>query len=97
MSKSDFDLSTGPINYAIDHLITECKDKTDESSKIIYNALIRSKIVWENILVHGIEYYGLSYEEFCKQFENKSRIIFLSDDEFEKYKKALAIMDILNK
>lgn len=97
MSKREFDLIISPIEFAVCKTIGEYADQKDEYSKIIYQSLIRSKVIWDNIKIHGIDYCGLSYEQFCDQCKDKPNVLFLSDDELERYKKALEIMDILNK
>lgn len=55
----------------------------------------RSAKMWEAIRIYGLSICGLTYEEFCKQFEEKKNIVLLSDDELESYNKAVKIMDAL--
>ena len=81
------------IDYAFDVAIE--KHKHDDND-FIYNALKRDKKMWETIRTCGLEMYGMSYEDFCKQCEKKRNIIFVSDDNLADYNKAVKIMRIIN-
>lgn len=76
-----------PINFAIKDTIKKFENSTDKDGRIIYELLKRCDIVWDNITLNGIEIYGLTYEQFCKQFEEKRNVVFLTDKEMETYKK----------
>lgn len=88
------DIFTSPIEFAISKTLETLGDT--ENDKIIKEALKRSEKMWEKIRIHGVSICGMTYEQFCKQFEKKKNIIFLSDEELEKYNKAVKIMNIVN-
>ena len=89
------DIFTGTITFALERAINEYKDREDEAGKVLYESLIRSKAVWETLYVCGLELFGMSYERFLEQCKEKKNIIFFSDDEFAKFKKAKKIMNAM--
>lgn len=89
------DIFTSPIDFALQE--TMKKLENDEQSRFIYESLRRSKAMWENVRIHGIEIVGLTYEQFCEQFENKKNVVFLSDDEVKDLNKAFEIMRVMRK
>lgn len=89
------DIFTSPIDFALQE--TMKKFENDEQSRFIYESLRRSKVMWENIRINGIEIVGLTYEQFCEQFENKKNVVFLSDDEVKDLNKAFEIMRVMRK
>ena len=90
------DIFTAPIDFALQEAMKNFENVTDSNNKLNYEALKRSKAVWENIKINYLEVYGLTYAQFCEQLENKNNIMFLSDDEVENFNKALKIMNALN-
>lgn len=88
------DIITSPIEFAIKKTIETLGDTEDD--RIIKEGLRRSEKMWEAIRVHGLSICGITYEQFCKQFEEKKNVIFMSDDELEVYKKTIKITKILN-
>lgn len=89
------DIFTSPIVFSLQETMKRFEDSKDESAKIIYESLRRAKKVWDNVSINGLEIYGMTFEQFCEQCDRKRNIIFLSDEEIEKYNKALKIMEIL--
>lgn len=75
------------INFAFKETIKKFENSTDENDRIVCESLKRCDIIWENIRLGGIEIYGLTYEQFCKQLEEKRNVVFLTDEEMENYKK----------
>ena len=62
---------------------------------MIYESLRRSRAMWENIRVYGLDICGMTYEQFCDQCDKKKNIVFLSDDEVEDFNKAIEIMKVM--
>ena len=89
------DIFISPIDFALQETMKKFENATDDNDKFIYEALKRSKAMWDKLMVNGLEICGLTYEEYCKQLEDKPNIVFLSDDEVDKYNKAIKIMEIL--
>lgn len=89
------DIFTSPIDYALQKTIESFEDKEDDNSKMIYESLIRSRAMWENIRINGLGICGMTYEEFCQQLEKKKNVIFLSDEEVEEFNKALRVMKVM--
>lgn len=87
------DIFTSPIEFALQE--TMKRFEGDEKNELLYEALKRSEAMWENIKIHNLQIYGLTYEQFCEQFENKKNIVFLSDDEVESFNKAVQIMNVM--
>ena len=87
------DVFTSPIEFAIDKTLKTLGDS--ENDRIIAESLKRSKKMWEAIRIYGLSICGMTYEQFCEQFEKKKNVIFLSGEELEKYNKFIKIMDIL--
>lgn len=85
---------TSPIEFAIEKTLKMLGDS--ENDRIIKESLKRSAKMWEAIRVHGLSIYGMTCEQFCKQFEEKKNVIFMSDGELENYNKAVKIMNVLN-
>lgn len=81
------DIFTCPIDYALNHTMKEIEG--DVNHQLIYDALKRSRALWENIKINGLEINGLTYEQFCEQMRVKRNIIFLTDKEKETYIKAI--------
>ena len=88
------DIFTSPIEFAIKKTIETLGDTEDD--RIIKEGLGRSAKMWEAISVHGLSICGMTYKQFCKQFEEKKNVIFMSDNELEVYYKAIKIMNVLN-
>lgn len=91
------DIFTSPVIFALQEAMNRFEGSDDENDKIIYEGLRRSKTVWENILIHGLDFYGMTYEQFCDQFDKKKFIMFLSEDEVQDYNKAIEIMNIMRR
>ena len=91
----DKEIFTSPIEFSLNETIKRFENPKDEHEKIIYQSLKRSKEMWKNIRVNGLEIYGITFEEFCEQFKEKKNVVFFTDKEMEKYQKALKIMDLL--
>lgn len=87
------DIYTSPIEFAVKKTLETLGNS--ENDKIIAESLKRSAKMWEAIRIYGLSTCGLSYEEFCKQLDEKKNIIFLSDDELKSYNKSVKIMSAL--
>lgn len=87
------EIFTSPIEFALQEAIA--KYEGDEENNLLREALKRSKAMWENIRIHGLEIYGMTYEQYCEQLENKRNVIFLTDDEMKDYIKAQKIMNVM--
>lgn len=87
------DIFTSPVDLALQEAIK--KFENDEENKLLYGALKRSRAMWENIKINGLEICGLTYEQFCEQLEKKKNIVFLSDDEVADFNKAVQIMNVM--
>lgn len=88
------DVFTSPIEFAIEKTLKTLGSSEDD--RIIEEGLKRSSKMWEAIRVRGLSICGMTYEQFCEQFEEKKNVIFMSDSELENYNKAVKIMDVLN-
>lgn len=88
------DIFTSPIEFAIKKTIKTLGDTEDE--RIIKEGLRRSAKMCETIRISGISTCGMTYEQFCEQFEEKKNVIFMSDEELEVYYKAVKIMNVLD-
>lgn len=89
------DIFTSPIEFALQETMKKFENSEDENDKIIYETLRRSKVIWENIRIHGLEICGMTYEQFCDQFNEKNHIVFLSDDEAGAFNKAVQVMSVI--
>lgn len=90
------DIFTSPIDFALNQTMKQFENPQKDNDKIIYESLRRSKKMWENIKINGLEIYGMTYEQFCDQCDEKRNIVFLTDDELEDFNKAIKIMRIMN-
>lgn len=88
------DIFTSPIEFAAKRTLETLGDF--EEDRIIKESLKRSEKMWEAIRVYGLSICGMTYEQFCRQFEEKKNVIFMSDSELKNYNKAIKIMDVLN-
>ena len=89
------DIFITPIDFALDLALEKYANSDDSDSKFTYELLRRSKAMWENIRIHGLDVYGMTYEQFCNQFNDKKNIIFMSDDELKDFNKAVEIMKVM--
>lgn len=89
------DIFTNPIDFALQETMKRFEPKENEDNKLIYEALRRSQVMWENIKIHGLEICGMTYEQFCEQCNKKKNIVFLADDEVEDFNKAIQIMNVM--
>lgn len=89
------DIFTSPIDFALQETIKQFEDAENNHDKLIYEALKRSRRIWENIRINGLEICGMTYEQFCAQCDKKRNIVFLSDDELDDFNKAIQIMEIM--
>lgn len=78
------------IKY-IDQEIPKYKDSDEEYKQIIYEELIRTKKLLENIKVYGVQVLNTSYEQYCKNLEEKHNIVFLTDEEMQDIRNALKL------
>lgn len=87
-------LVTPSIQYLIKYLdqeIPKYKDSDEEYKQIIYEELIRTKKLLENIKVYGVQVLNISYEQYCKNLEEKHNIVFLTDEEMQDIRNALKL------
>ena len=89
------DIFTSPIDFALQETMKQFENADNDNGKMIYESLRRSRAMWENIRVHGLNICGMTYEQFCDQCGTKRNIVFLSDDEKENFNKALQIMNVM--
>ena len=89
------DIFTSPIDFALQETMKQFENYDNDNDKMIYESLRRSKAIWDNIRVHGLDICGMTYEQFCNQCSTKRNIVFLSDDEVENFNKALQIMNVM--
>ena len=89
---SNQDILAGLITYSLQEIIKKYENPETEVNRVLFEALKRSEATWNAIRINGLETYGLTYDQFCKQCEEKPNILFLSDDELNTYCKALEIM-----
>lgn len=89
------DIFTSPIDFALQETMKRFENYDNDNDKLIYDLLRRSKAIWENIRIHGLDIYGMTYEQFCDQCDKKKNIVFLSEDELEDFNKAIKIMDVM--
>ena len=89
------DIFTSPIDFALQETIKRFENYDNDSDKLIYESLRRSKAIWENIRIHGLEICGMTYEQFCDQCDKKRNIVFLAEDEVEDFNKAVEIMNVM--
>lgn len=89
-------VNTTPISFSLHEILKRFEDSEYEDDKIIYNLLKRSKEMWDNLRINGLEMYGMSFEEFCDICKEKRNIVFLTDAERKNLNKAFEIMRILN-
>ena len=89
------DVFTSPIDFALQEVMKQFENANNDNDKMIYESLRRSRAMWENIRVHGLEICGMTYEQFCEQCDRKKNIVFLSDDELGDFNKAIEIMKVI--
>ena len=89
------DIFTSPIDFALQETMKQFENANNDNDKMIYETLRRSKAIWENIKIHGLEICGMTYEQFCNQCDKKKNIVFLSDDEVDDFNKAIQIMNVI--
>ena len=89
------DAFTAPIEFTLQKAMKEFEGSDDKNDKIIYEGLRRSMTVWENIKIHNLQIFGMTYDQFCKQCETKTNIVFLTDDEMQNINKAMRIMKVI--
>lgn len=90
------DIFTSPIDFALQETMKKFESLDNENDKILYEMLKRSKVIWDNITINGLGIIGMTYEQFCEQFEHKKNIVFLTDDEVAKFNKAVRIMEVID-
>ena len=89
------DIFTSPIDFALQETMKQFENYDNDNDKMIYESLRRSKAIWENIRIYGLDICGMTYEQFCDQCEKKKNIIFMSDNEIKTFNKAIEIMGIM--
>ena len=89
------DIFTSPIDFALQETMKQFENYDNDNDKMIYESLRRSRAMWENIRVHGLNICGMTYEQFCEQCNKKKNIVFLADDEVEDFNKAVQIMNVM--
>ena len=89
------DIFTSPIDFALQETMKQFENADKDNNKMIYESLRRSRAMWENIRIYGLDICGMTYEQFCDQCNKKRNIVFLSDDEVENFNKAVQIMNVM--
>ena len=89
------DIFTSPIDFALQEMIKQFENADNDNDKMIYESLRRSREMWKNIRVYGLNICGMTYEQFCDQCDKKKNIVFLSDDEVKDFNKAIEIMKVM--
>ena len=89
------DIFTSPIDFALQETMKQFENCDNDNDKMIYESLRRSRVMWENIRVYGLDICGMTYEQFCDQCDKKKNIVFLSDDEVDNFNKAVRIMNVI--
>ena len=89
------DIFTSPIDFALQEAIKRFEKYDNDNDKMIYESLRRSRAMWENIRVYGLDICGMTYEQFCDQCDKKKNIVFLSDDEVNDFNKAIENMKVM--
>lgn len=89
------DLFTGPIEYAIKNTMKQYEKSEGDDEKLIYELLKRSAVIWENIKIHNLQICGMTFEQFCNQCEEKTNVVFLTDEEIHDINKAMQIIKII--
>ena len=95
-NKINGDIFTSPIDFALLETMKKIENTDNDNDKLLYEVLKRSKVMWDNIRIHGLETCGMTYEQFCEQLETKKNIVFLTDDGMKNFSKAIQIMNILD-
>ena len=78
------------IKY-LDQEIPKYKDSDEEYKQIIYEELIRTKKLLENIKMYGVQVLNISYDQYCDNLEERHNVLFLTDEEIQDIRKALKI------
>lgn len=81
----------GAAVYAIEREIKQHEGQEEEYHKIIYAGLLRSRTVLEALKVNGLQIVGMSYEEFCRQVEDKTDVVFMTGEEAAEMREALKL------
>lgn len=91
---NDYTLVTPSVQYLINYLdqeIPKYKDSDEEYKQIVYEELIRTKKLLENIKVYGVQVLNTSYEQYCNNLEERHNILFLTDEEMQDIRNALKL------
>ena len=70
------DIFTSPIDFALQEMIKQFENYDNDNDKMSYELVRRSRAMWENIRIYGLDIYGMTYEQFCNQFDKKKNIVF---------------------
>lgn len=81
----------GAAVYAIDREIKQHEGREEDYHKIIYAGLLRSRTVLEALKINNLQVVNMSYEEFCKQVQNKTEVVFMTEEEAEEMREALKL------
>ena len=92
-----YNIFTSPIKFALERTMKESENTTDENDKFIYESLRRANCLFEDVTIHGISICGMTYEDYARQCKDKKNLLFLSDEEFEKYKRIIKEFDKYSK
>lgn len=90
----NYTLVTPSIQYLIKYLdqeIPKYKDSDEEYKQIVYEELIRTKKLLENIKVYGVQVLNTSYKQYCNNLEERHNILFLTDEEMQDIRNALKL------
>ena len=90
----NYTLVAPSIQYLIKYLnqeISKFENSDEEYKQIIYEDLIRTKKLLENINVYGVQVLNISYDQYCDNLEERHNVLFLTDEEIQDIRKALKI------
>ena len=78
-----------PVLKVLDDEIEKYEKQDDEASKIVYQCLIRGRVILENLEIYGVNSIGMTYEEFAEYVNKKRHVLFMDDEDMKRMKKAL--------
>ena len=83
------------MKFAVNRYIYDYANSEDEYKKIIHESLIRARYLLDKMEIYGVDVYGKNYSEWKDDVDNKTHVIFMSDEEMKEWNKCAKLAKVL--
>ena len=83
------------MKFAVNRYIYDYANSEEEHKNIIYESLIRARYLLDRMEIYGVDVYGKNYSEWKDDVDNKTHVVFMSDEELKELNKCAKLAKVL--